>query len=243
MKRIVIALAAFFGGLVFTGSVLAAPPAPPTLTVSPHGPTAADGVSLAVSSPWKIDSCRMDGDFLLAGTKNGHASAYPTIRTAEMVWNEDPLPEWGDLPLIKASCYVHHTVVSHSRRWRWFTKSRRGIDTSDRAKSGNCFIDGFSGWLRLDCWAGNYAAATYRFHLPSDARRIYRTIRGVIGCCDQGRVTKHWQGNTAHVAVTGWRSYTVKRVKIAYQHRVHVRTVKTYKRDASGTWTGVLPPT
>jgi hypothetical protein len=160
-----------------------------------------------------------------------------------MTWNEDPLPEWGDLTLIKASCQVHHTIVSHERKWRWFIKSRRGTDTSARAKSGNCFFNGFGGWLKLDCWAGTYAAASYRFRLPSDARRIHRTIRGSVGCCANGTVTKRWQGNTAHVVVTGWRAYTVKRVEISYQHKVRIRSVNTYKRVPTGTWAGVLPPT
>lgn len=52
-----------------------------------------------------------------------------------------------------------------------------------------------------------------------------------IGCCDNGTVTNRWQGNTARVVVTGLRAYTVKRVRIEYQHRVRVRIVRTYYDD------------
>jgi len=78
---------------------------------------------------------------------------------------------------------------------------------------------------------------------PERGRRINRTINGFVGCCDNGTVAKRWQGNTAHVVVTGWRAYTVKRVRVEYQHRVRVRTVTTYKRSPIGTWSGDLPPT
>jgi hypothetical protein len=146
------------------------------------------------------------------------------------------LDEWGAVTEITADCNLYRTVVTHPRKWRWFTKSRRGTDTSSRAKSGNCFIDGFYGWLKLDCWAGNYAAASYRFGLPDDARRITRSIRGTIGCCNNGTVTKRWQGNTGYVVVTGWRAYTIKRVRVEYQHRVRVRKVTTYNDTGHGDW-------
>lgn len=99
-------------------------------------------------------------------------------------------------------------------------------------------------WLALArLLGGNYAIARYHFRLPADARHVERHIRGSTGCCSPGSVSKSWIGNTARVKVTGWREYTVEKVRITYQHRVRVRSFHGYSAFPIGTWTGSLPQT
>jgi hypothetical protein len=89
----------------------------------------------------------------------------------------------------------------------------------------------------LDCWGGQYAAVAYKFgSLPGDARYVSRRIIGSTYCCSPGQVLRQWKGNTAYVAVTGWRSYVIDRVRIRYQHRVPVRTVTKYYDTGSAEW-------
>ena len=149
-------------------------------------------------------------------------------RRAEMTWDGYPDPDAIDH--VEVDCNLRKTTVTYPNEWRWFTKARRGVDTSSRDKSGTCYFRAFFGDLTLDCWGGAFATARYSFGLPSDARRISRHIRGTFGCCSNGRVTRSWSGNRATVTVTNWRSFTVERVSVHYQHKAPKRTV-TYRYD------------
>jgi hypothetical protein len=145
--------------------------------------------------------------------------------------------EWGTwsgyTSTVRVACDAHKTVtsVTYPLRWRWFTKARFGTNTTTRSHSGSCYMNRsyYPSGLHLDCWGGSYAQATYRFALPSDARRISRNIRTEQGCCASlgGSTSKRWSGNTAIVRATGWAGIYVKRVSVEYQHRVKVRTVTT----------------
>ena len=135
------------------------------------------------------------------------------------------------------TCTLKKRVSHYEHQWRSFTKWRYGTATSSRSKSGNCYFSGFDGWLSIDCWGGAYAKATYRFSLPSDARHVTRTIRGSVGCCDSGSLSRTWAGNTASVTVTGWRAFTVKRVAIHYDRWVRMKVTETVRTNGAGTYT------
>jgi hypothetical protein len=140
---------------------------------------------------------------------------------------------YGHVPYIdhaSFSCDVTKVVktTTHPMVWKTITQRRNGTNTSSRSHSSSCYTDNFlNGELRLDCWGGTYAQASYHFALPSDARNISRSISVDPRCCQPGTVTKSWSGNTATVRVTNWKSAYVGSVKVTYQHRVRT-TKNTY---------------
>ena len=82
--------------------------------------------------------------------------------------------------------------------YRRSIKSHRGVNTSARSHSANCYIDPAwykAGSLELDCWGGREAVARYNsFDLPSGARNVSWSVTGERNCCE-GRVNR-----------TGWRT-------------------------------------
>jgi hypothetical protein len=210
-----------------------------TLIVTPTGvDPGADAFYAYTPSGWKASNCSGTVSYASIGTwslevvdglDTGRVELWSEVST-----NDHPVSATVD-------CSLYKRTVSYERRWRTFTKTRYGTDTSSRSKAGNCFFraDRYNGWLTLDCWGGSYARAAYRFNLPGDARNITRTIRGSTGCCSYSNstVSRSWSGNTATVTVTNWRAYTIKRVKIEYERRVRVRIVKTQRDSGTGSWT------
>jgi hypothetical protein len=237
LKKQIILVAALVAGAV---ALLAPTASAATLTVAPVSDDPAwDGFYAYAPTGWKVGNCWGNATYPTEGTlKLYMADGWDTGRATlepDYWFSEQPTSA-------NVSCNLYKRTVRYERRWRTFTKSRYGIDTSSRSKSGNCFFrgDSWTGWLTLDCWGGSYARARYRFNLPEDARNITRTIRGSTGCCsyNNSTVSRSWARNTATVIVTNWRAYTIKRVKIEYEHRVRVRIVKTQRDSGTGTWTG-----
>lgn len=113
------------------------------------------------------------------------------------------------------------TTVEVATGWRTTTHTlhRSGTNTSSRGTSGSCFISAYSGVLKLDCWGGNYARASYGFSVPSNATNVRRSIsKGLASddfCC-QGSISATWSGNVATVQATGWRAVDVYGVTIKY---------------------------
>ena len=60
--------------------------------------------------------------------------------------------------------------------------------------------------------------------MRAGAFNIDWSVRGTRGCCDDGRViktgTRDGRSFDIRVRVTGWASYTVKGVTLAYTYRV-----------------------
>jgi hypothetical protein len=103
------------------------------------------------------------------------------------------------------------------------TVSSRGTQTDHRSTAGNCYMDGYSGSLRLDCWGGRHAEATYSFRLPVGARKFDWTIRGEVWCCNTGQLVRSGRLVSArryavNVRVTNWRAYEVHRVSLTYTY-------------------------
>lgn len=103
--------------------------------------------------------------------------------------------------------------------------SLRGAATSDRSKSGNCRNYVIGRELTLDCWAGNYAQATYAWKIPTNAKNLRFKVYGEHNCCDDGRTTmtgKRVKANryAVNVRVTNWRSYTIRWVEVSYRARI-----------------------
>jgi hypothetical protein len=134
----------------------------------------------------------------------------------------------GNRPLTIRCRRLRHHYWTNERVHRWVghSKERRGVDTSRRANRGSCHFSSLSGDLTLDCWGGRYALAKYTFGLPGDARDVHHSDRGSVGCCNfGGKISRSWNttrnGNLAYlVRVTGWRAYTVRRVRVSYETRV-----------------------
>jgi hypothetical protein len=140
-------------------------------------------------------------------------------------------------PTLRRTYWTTKTV----QRWAWRYKVRKGVETTSRSTRGNCHIDRdfFGHGLELDCWGGRYATASYRFHLPGDARGIHRSARGSYGCCARGHVTRDWHrtssGNPVYrVHVTNWRAYTVRKVSVRYLTRVSHRVRHRHRVYAVG---------
>jgi hypothetical protein len=225
LRKLVLIVALAVVGAVFAPSAFAAQP----MTISNVDDW---GFTATAPSGWNVRNCT--GAAYDSG--NGvidTASLWDKYgRIADLTWNG--YPDVATIDRVEVDCDLKKTTVTYPKKWRWFTKARTGTDTSSRSKSGNCYFSGFSGDLWVDCWGSGYATAKYRFGLPSDARQISRRIRGTVGCCDGGRVTRSWSDNRATVTVTGWRSYTVERVSIHYQHKAPTRTVTTYYATGHG---------
>lgn len=103
------------------------------------------------------------------------------------------------------------------------TVTVKGTQTSRRSKAGSCFIDGYAGSLRLDCWGGHHAEATYAFALPENARKFSWRVRGENWCCDIGRLTRTGRQVAERryavtVRVTQWRAYEIHRVSLTYTY-------------------------
>jgi hypothetical protein len=226
--------------LVFGAVAVLAPNAgAATLTVTPVSDDPAfDGFYAYAPTGWKVGNCWGNATYPTEGTwRLFTVDGWDTRRaTLEPDYWASEQPTRANV-----SCNLYKRTTTYERRWRTFTKSRYGTNTSSRSKSGSCYFrgDSWTGWLTLDCWGGSYARARYRFSLPDDARNITRTIRGSTGCCafTNSTVRRSWSGNRATVTVTNWRAYTIKRVKITYDHRVRVRIVKTQRDSGTGTWT------
>lgn len=115
--------------------------------------------------------------------------------------------------------------VSTGWRTKKFVTARTGTRTSSRVTNGNCFISGYDGVLKLDCWGGAYALAKYRIRIPSNAFQVTRSIRtssSSADICCHGKISKGWRGNVARVRVTGWRAVEVVRVRVSYKRRIRI---------------------
>jgi hypothetical protein len=246
MKRVMVAIAAL-GALAFAGNAQAA------LQVVPASDNpAGDGFYAEAPSGWKIDNCTATMD-LDAGTEN--ADTVP----AEMQsgWDQgeayflmaaapDQVVAGDYVNTLSATCQLYRRVTTHhyERVWRWHTNYRSGVDTSSRSKSGQGYFRGgyeTSGGLTLDSWGGDLVA-TYRVGVPSNARRISRSISGYRSFLDMGggSISRWWSGNTATVRVTNYRAYVVDHVKVRYQAPKRVRFTDTRidRSMQSGTTTG-----
>jgi len=171
------------------------------------------------------DSCNSTGAWDYSGNLIPHE--FNTFYTNRLVWFERNAAE--RITHVSFSCTVTKLVkkVTYQMRWRSFTKTRSGVNTSSRSHSGRCYTVNSGSSLNLDCWGGAYAQGTYRFGLPSDARHIARRIETSQGCCYWlgGSTSKRWVGNTAIVRATGGRQIYVDRVRVTYQHRVRTKVV------------------
>ena len=103
------------------------------------------------------------------------------------------------------------------------TATWSGTQTDRRSKSADCYFSGYSGSLRLDCWGGRHAQATYFFRTPASARKLDWKVRGDVWCCDLGRLTRSGERVSARryavtVRVTNWRAYEVHRVSLTYTY-------------------------
>lgn len=133
-----------------------------------------------------------------------------------------------------------YSTTDRVHQWVGRSKERRGVDTSRRAHRGDCRFNSLFGDLTIDCWGGRYGLAKYTFGLPGDARDVHHSERGSIGCCDLGgRISKNWNttrnGNLAFlVRVTGWRAYTVRRVRVSYETRVGRTVLRRHSKFAKG---------
>lgn len=108
------------------------------------------------------------------------------------------------------------------------TQSRYG-NRAATSHRGNCYTnrDSYSGEVTLDCWAGKWAQATYKFTIPTNAKNLSWRVRGEQNCCDSGQLTRTGKRTSARafrvqVRVTYWRSYTVRRVSVSYTYRQRV---------------------
>jgi hypothetical protein len=220
-RKLLVVLGVFVAGAALAPSALAAQ----TMTISDIDEW---GFTASASTGWSVRNC----------TGAAYDSSGAVVDTAWM-WDRDgrhAWMEWNGYPdlatvdQVTVDCNLRKAIVTYPRTWRWFTKARRGTDTSSRSRSSSCYFRSYAGSLTLDCWGGSYATASYRFRLPSDARRVARRIVGSVGCCDfSGSIRRNWSGNRATVTVTGWNAYTIDRVKIRYQHKAPTRTV-TYRQ-------------
>lgn len=181
---------------------------------------------------WKPTHCESKGTVDNYGNAVSF-EAWTGDDSAELYWSESipsPTSSTAILPRIihaTYSCDMVKDVVIHPLRWRSFTKTRSGVNTTSRSHSGRCYTVNSGSSLNLDCWGGAYAQGTYRFGLPSDARHIARRIETSQGCCYWlgGSTSKRWVGNTAIVRATGGRQIYVDRVRVTYQHRVRTSVV------------------
>lgn len=106
------------------------------------------------------------------------------------------------------------------------TITKKGTQTSKRIVRGNCFTSGYSGELRLDCWGSSNrdsAEARYAFKFPANAQNLRYTVRGEVGCCDTGTLTRSARRTSQTSAyvfarVTFFRAYTVHRVSLTYKY-------------------------
>lgn len=242
MKRLIVAIAAL-GALALAGNAQAALQLVPA-SDNPAG----DGFYVEAPSGWKIDSCTATMD-LNAGTENSLAvpaemqSGWDQVEAYFLVASPSIVP--GDyVNTLSATCTLWRKVTTHhyERVWRWHTNYRSGVDTSSRSKWGGGYFEYESGGgLTLDSWGGGLAA-TYRFGVPSNARRISRSISGYRSFLDlgDGSISRRWSGNTATVKVTGWRAWTVDHVRVRYQapKRVRVTNTRIDRSTQSGVTTG-----
>lgn len=102
-------------------------------------------------------------------------------------------------------------------------RSQKGTWTSSRSTAGNCFIHGYAGSLRLDCWAGHHAQATWTFRVPESADGFRLSFRGDVGCCEDGQLLRTGRlvrpgAYRATVRVTNWRAFTVDDVLLSYRY-------------------------
>lgn len=115
----------------------------------------------------------------------------------------------------KVATGVRATRVTKAEQGYWW-------DRSDHSPS--CYVNDYSydNTTQLDCWGGRFAWVAYNFRLPDGARNVSWSVTGERGCCSDGRIVKAGtrSGNrvSVKVKVTGWRSYTVKRVFVTYTY-------------------------
>lgn len=108
------------------------------------------------------------------------------------------------------------------------TKIADGWSDSQDEVKGNCFAsEAYPSGNDLDCWGGSYAQATYRFRLPANAYDVNWGVRGVVECCDSGRITKTGERTSptsfrVRVRVTDWRSFVVRSVSLTYSYRAAI---------------------
>lgn len=192
---------------------------------------------LSVRAPkgWTIGNARectglgydVDGQKHAASGTSGYG------RYAKIEFDRGVLVQHSNL---KVRCpRLEHTYYTTSYETHWTRRytSRHGTNTSSREATRSCHLNPDLGWLIVDCWGGDHASVSYRFHMPSDARGISHWSNGSRGCCSNGHVYKSWShsGNADvyRVTVTNWAGYTVKKVGLSYltqvRHKVRHRHV------------------
>ena len=105
------------------------------------------------------------------------------------------------------------------------TRVRDGYDTTSSDGSSNCYTtyDSYFGELNLDCWGGRRAEANYRFTVPANAVIQDWSVAGDIMCCrggpDKSAARLSSEAFRVTVAVSGWRGYVIRRVRVEYTYR------------------------
>ena len=79
----------------------------------------------------------------------------------------------GSSDTVRTPVEVTTDTVTKTIKDNW-----RGFATSDRSKSGNCRNYVIGKELTLDCWAGNYAQATYAWKIPANAKNLRFKVYG-----------------------------------------------------------------
>lgn len=118
--------------------------------------------------------------------------------------------------------------VRHGRMPGTRTYDYAGTSATRRTVKGNCFKSRSGSELTLDCWNGAYAEAVFDFRVHKKARGLKWRVAGRNNCCDRGTVTKTGRRVSptifrVTVRVTGWRSYTIRRVRLRYEARMMFR--------------------
>jgi hypothetical protein len=133
----------------------------------------------------------------------------------------------GGRTLTKSTTVRVATKVINQRK----TLRKNYLSSRDSTK-GNCYTS-FSEYdetTTLDCWGGSFAATTFTFKIPANARGLRwsaATGRNQLDKCCQGSITKtgHRVGKTRYqirIQVTGWRAVDVYGARLSYKARVRI---------------------
>ena len=109
---------------------------------------------------------------------------------------------------------------------------RKDYLSSRDSTKGTCYTS-FSEYdetTTLDCWGGSYAATTFTFKLPRNAKNLKwsaSTGRTSLDKCCDGSISKngHRVGRTKfkiRIQVTGWRAVDVYGARVSYKTRVKI---------------------
>ena len=228
MKHALVTVLALVGGAVAAPVASAAQP----LTVTWLHPYF--GFETEAPPGWEVTNCHGGVGYDSNGVKLTDATPdwlfYSSVAPGHVMWRFDNAgPPGVSVVRVTGTCDLRRAETQNSPEWQWRTQTRRGTNTLYRSRSSRCRFDALGGDLQLECLGGKVALARYRFSLPADARGISRSIRGSIGCCSPGTVSRTWSGNRATIRVTNRRSYSVRRVSVSYWTQVNVaRTVWIY---------------